>query len=170
MTMDSIQREFSVSKSQALNEIYNRILRFTPCCPPENRGDRHMLILLCDTLKNEPWAEDTCSLRLSNGDITFPNMYGKFAAILTDKLRKRSVVYSIHTSSTTMASPVSFGQRFSQTPDSPGAICAVTARPHRALTPHLAVRAEVLSLRTPASDENGKATGRLTVIPKDNLR
>jgi hypothetical protein len=135
MTMDSIQRELSVSKRQALTEIYNRILRFTPCCPPETRGDRHMLILLCDTLKNEPWAEDTCSLRLSDGDITFANMYGKLAAILTDKLQKGSVVDSIHASSPTMAYPVSFGQRFAQTPDYPrGHLRSNGATPSRTYT------------------------------------
>jgi hypothetical protein len=78
-----------------------------------------MLIILCDTLKNEPWAENTCSLRLSDGDITFANMYGKFAAILTDKLQKGSIVDSIHASSPTMAYPVSFGQILAQTPDQP---------------------------------------------------
>jgi hypothetical protein len=119
MTMDSLQRELSVSKRQALTEMYNRILRFTPCCPPETRGDRHMLILLCDALKNESWAEDTCSLRLSDGSITFATMFGKLAAILTDKLQKGSVSDSFQDGSPAMAYPVSFGQRFAQTPDPP---------------------------------------------------
>jgi hypothetical protein len=47
-----------------------------------------MLILLCDALKYEVWAEDTCSLRLSDGNMTFAMMYGKLAAILTDKPQK----------------------------------------------------------------------------------
>jgi hypothetical protein len=118
-TMDSLQRELSVSKRQALTEMYNRILRFTPSCPPETRGDRHMLILLCDALKSESWAEDTCSLRLSDGSITFATMYGKLAAILTDKLQKGSVSDSFQGGSPAMAYPVSFGQRFAQTPDPP---------------------------------------------------
>jgi hypothetical protein len=116
MTIDSLQRELSVSKRQALTEMYNRILRFTPSCPPETRGDRHMLILLCDALKDELWAEDTCSLRLSDGNITFAMMYGKLAAILTDKLQKGSVADLMSTGSPAMAYPVSFGQRFAQTP------------------------------------------------------
>jgi hypothetical protein len=109
MTMDSLQRELSVSKRQALTEMYNRILRFTPSCPPETRGDRHMLILLCDALKDEVWAEDTCSLRLSDGNITFAMMYGKLEAILTDKLQKGSVADLMSTGSPAIAYPVSFG-------------------------------------------------------------
>jgi hypothetical protein len=56
MTVDSLQRDMSVSKRQALTKLYNRILRFTPCFPPETRGDRHMLILLGDALKGETWV------------------------------------------------------------------------------------------------------------------
>jgi hypothetical protein len=117
MTVDSLQRDLSVSKRQALTELYIRIKRFTPCCPPETRGGRHMLILLCDALKGETWAEDTCSLRFSDENITFAKMYGKIAAIITDKLQKGPVVDSNHESSPVMAYPVSYGQRFAKTPD-----------------------------------------------------
>jgi hypothetical protein len=132
LTLDSIQRDFSVSKRQALTELYNKILRFTPCCPVETRGDRHMLILLCDALKDEKWAEDMCSLRLSDGTITFAQMYGKLAAILTDKLQKGSVVDSFHNAAPAMAYPVSFGQRYAQTPElSRRHARAQTARSHK---------------------------------------
>jgi hypothetical protein len=107
------------SNLQALTELYRRILQFTPCCPPETRGDRLMLIVICDTLKNETWAEDTCSLRLSDGNIKFATMYGKPAAILTEKLQKEVVLYSIHAGPPAMVYPISFGQRFAQTPDPP---------------------------------------------------
>jgi hypothetical protein len=86
--MNSVQNEFSVSKRRALTEMYDQILRFTPCRPPETRGDRHMLILLCDPLMNESWAEDTSSLRLMDGSTTLATTYVKLAAILTDKLQK----------------------------------------------------------------------------------
>jgi hypothetical protein len=119
MKMDSIQRELAVSKRQGLTELYNQILRLTPCCPSETRGDRHMLIVLCDALKNETWAEDTCSLRFSDGNLTFATMYGKLAAILTDKLQKGVVLDSIHSGPPAILYPVSFGQRFAQTPDPP---------------------------------------------------
>jgi hypothetical protein len=119
MTMDSIQRELAVSKRQALTELYYQILQFTPCCPSEKRGDRHMLIVLCDALKNETWAEDTCSLRFSDGNLTFATMYGKLAAILTKKLQKGVVLDSIHSGPPEMVYPVSFGQGFAQSPDPP---------------------------------------------------
>jgi hypothetical protein len=119
MTMDSLQRELAVRKSQALTELYNRILRFTPCCPPEARGDRNMLIVLCDTTKNETWAEDTCSLRLSDGNITFATMYVILAAILTEKLQKGVVLDTIHTGPPEMTYPICFGQRFAKTPYPP---------------------------------------------------
>jgi hypothetical protein len=43
MTLESIQRELSVEKRQALTQMYNRIFRFTPSCPPETGGNRNML-------------------------------------------------------------------------------------------------------------------------------
>jgi hypothetical protein len=73
-----------------------------------------MLILLCDALREEAWAEDTCSLRLPDENVTFAKMYGKLAAILTDKLQKGSVVDSIHGPSPEIAYPVS-----SKPPDKP---------------------------------------------------
>jgi hypothetical protein len=62
-----------------------------------------MLILLCEAVKEEAWAEETCSLRLSDEYVTFAKMYGKLAAILTEKLHKGSVVDSIHAPSPDMA-------------------------------------------------------------------
>jgi hypothetical protein len=69
--------------------------------------------------KEEAWAEETCSLRLFDENVTFAKMYGKLAAILTDKLQKGSVVDSIHAPSSEMAYPDRYGQRFVKPPDKP---------------------------------------------------
>jgi hypothetical protein len=61
--------------------------------------------------RKEAWADDTCSLRLSDENVKFKKMYGKLAAILTDKLQKGSVVDSVQAPSPEMAYPVSYGQR-----------------------------------------------------------
>ncbi len=54
-----------------------------------------MLILLCNILRDQQWAEDTCALRLSDERITFNSMHGKLAAILTDKLSKGTVMDTV---------------------------------------------------------------------------
>jgi hypothetical protein len=114
--MNSVQNEFLVSKRRALTEMYDQILRFTPCRPPETRGDSHMLILLCDPLMNESWAEDTSSLRLMDGSTTLATTYVKLAAILTDKLQKGSASYSFQDGSPAMAYHVNFDQRLAHPP------------------------------------------------------